>query len=172
MQELCTDIIMRFRDPKRLRIISGASVLLLLTGLPMIVGLTRFVPDPSAKPPGIMATYASGLTALSGAVMMASVLSVLFAIWHFVNLRRDVGRKYLMQSSRRRRNLVEDARTVGIILGVAGLIIGSLAGLYASMVHARPDLVNVMPALHVSAELAIGCLFGGALLYIAGRFGR
>ena len=104
MQELCTDIIMRFRDPKRLRIISGASVLLLLTGLPMIVGLTRFVPDPSAKPPGIMATYASGLTALSGAVIMASVLSVLFAIWHFVNLRRDVGRKYLMQSSRRRRS--------------------------------------------------------------------
>ena len=172
MQEIGMDIIMRFRDPKRLRIISVASVLLLLTGLPMLVGLTRFVPDRSAQPPGILATYASGLSALSGAAIMASVLSVLFAIWHFVNLRRDVGRKYLMQSSRRRRNLVEDARTVGIILGVAGLIIGSLAGLYASMAHARPDLVNGMPALHLSAELAIGCLFGGALLYVAGRFGR
>lgn len=172
MQKVCTDLIMRFRDPKRLRIISGASVLLLLTGLPMIVGLTRFVPDPSAQPPGIMATYTSGLTALSGAVVIASVLSVLFAIWHFVNLRRDVGRKYLMQSSRRRRNLVEDARTVGIILGVTGLIIGSLAGLYASMVHARPDLVSSMPLPLLTAELAIGCLLGGALLYAAGRAGR
>jgi hypothetical protein len=163
---------MRFRDPKRLRIISGASVLLLLTGLPMMVGLTRFVPDPSAQSSGITATYTSGLAALSGAVVIASVLSVLFAIWHFVNLRRDVGRRYLMQSSRRRRNLVEDARTVGILLGVTGLIIGSLVGLYASMIHARPDQVINMPLPHLSAELAIGCLLGGAVLYAAGRAGR
>ena len=107
------DIIMRFRDPKRLRIISVASVLLLLTGLPMLVGLTRFVPDPSAQPPGILATYASGLSALSGAAIMASVRSVLFAIWHFVNLRRDVGRKHVMQSSPRTTTLVGATPTAG-----------------------------------------------------------
>jgi hypothetical protein len=163
---------MRFRDPKRLRIISGASVLLLLTGLPVMVGLSGFLPDASTQPPGILATYATGLTALGGTVVGASVLSVLFAIWHFIKLRRDVGRKYLMQSSRRRRNLVEDARTVAIILGVTGLIIGSLAGLYASMMHARPDLVGRLPLPHLTTELAIICLFGGALLYILGRFDR
>lgn len=163
---------MRYRDPKRLRIISGASVLLVLTGLPVFVGLTRFMPDPASQPPGILTTYASGLTALGGAVVFTTVLSVLFAVWHFVNLRRDVGRKYLMQSSRRRRNLVEDARTVAIILGVTGLIIGSLAGLYAAMTQARPDLAGSMPFPHLSAELAIGCLLGGAALYAAGRAGR
>jgi protein-S-isoprenylcysteine O-methyltransferase Ste14 len=163
---------MRFRDPKRLRIISGASVLLLLTGLPVMVGLSRFLPDASTQPPGIMATYATGLTALGGAVVGASVLSVLFIIWHFINQRRNVGRKYLMQRSRRRRNLVEDARSLAIILGVTGLIIGSLAGLYASMMHARPDMVGRLPLPHLTGELAITCLFVGALLYISGRFDR
>ena len=163
---------MRYRDPKRLRIISFASVMLLLAAPPVFVGLTRLAPDPAGHPPGIMTAYTSGLSALGGIGIVTSSLVVLFGLWLFVNQRRDVGRRFLMASSRRRRNLVEDARSLGVVLGAAGLIIGSLAGLYAGMLHARPDLMDRLMLPHLTAELAIGCLLGGALLYTAGRFGR
>jgi len=163
---------MRYRDPKRLRIISFASVLLVLTGLPAIVGLTRLAPDPAGAPPGIVTTYTSGLSALGGAGLAATGLAILFGVWLFISQRRDVGRVYLMASARRRRNLVEDARTLAVILGASGLIIGSLAGLYAGMIQARPDLVERFPLPFLTPGLAIGCLLGGGLLYAAGRFGR
>ncbi len=163
---------MRYRDPKRLRIISFASVMLVLAGVPVFVGLTRLAPDPAGDPPGIVSTYTSGLSALGGIGAFTSVLAVLFGIWLFISQRREVGRKYLMASSRRRRNLVEDARTLAIILGAAGLIIGSLAGLYAAMMHARPDLISRLALPFLRAELAVGCLLGGGLLYAAGRIGR
>lgn len=163
---------MRYREPKRLRIISFASVLLVLTGLPTIVGITRLAPDPAGAPPGIVTTYASGLSALGGAGFAATGLAVLFGVWLVVSQRRDVGRVYLMASSRRRRNLVEDARTLAVILGAAGLIIGSLAGLYAGMIHARPDLIERFPLPFLTPALAISCLLGGGLLYVAGRIGR
>ena len=69
-------------------------------------------------------------------------------------------------------NLVEDARTLAVILGAAGLIIGSLAGLYAGMIHARPDLIERFPLPFLTPGLAISCLLGGGLLYAAGRIGR
>jgi hypothetical protein len=163
---------MRYRDPKRLRIISFASVMLVLVGLPVIVGLTRFAPDPAGTPPGIATTYAAGLSALGGASLAATVLALLFGVWLFVSQHRDVGRKYLMPSSRRRRYLVEDARTLAIVLGTAGLIIGSLAGLYAAMLHARPDLMDRLALPFLTPGLAIGGLLAGGLLYAAGRFGR
>lgn len=163
---------MRYREPKRLRIISFASVLLVLTGLPTIVGITRLAPDPAGAPPGIVTTYASGLSALGGAGFAATGLAALFGVWLVVSQRRDVGRVYLMASSRRRRNLVEDARTLAVILGAAGLIIGSLAGLYAGMIHARPDLIERFPLPFLTPGLAISCLLGGGLLYAAGRIGR
>lgn len=163
---------MRYRDPKRLRIISGASVLLVLTGLPVVIGLTRFLPVGSAQPPGIMTAYTSGLSSIGGATLIATTLAILFGICLLVNQRRDVGRKYLMASSRRRRNLVEDARMFAVVLGTSGIIIGSLGGLYAAMLHARPDLAGRLALSPLSAELALSCLLGGALLYISGRFGR
>lgn len=163
---------MRYRDPKRLRIISFASVMLVLVGLPVIVGLTRIAPDPAGTPPGIATTYTAGLSALGGASLAATVLAALFASWLFINQHRDVGRKYLMASSRRRRYLVEDARTLAIVLGTAGLIIGSLAGLYAAILHARPDLIDRLALPFLTPSLAIGGLLGGGLLYAAGRFGR
>jgi hypothetical protein len=172
MQEGCTDFVMRYRDPKPLRIISFASVMLVLAGLPVFVGVTRLAPDPAGQPPGIVSAYTSGLSALGGIGHFTTALAVLFGVWLFVNLRREVGRKYLMASSRRRRNLVEDARALGVVLGAAGLIIGSLAGLYAAMLHARPDLIPRLALPHLTGELGIGCLLGGALLYAAGRFGR
>lgn len=163
---------MRYRDPKRLRIISFASVMLVLVGLPVIVGLTRIAPDPAGTPPGIATTYTAGLSALGGTSLAASVLAVLFGIWHFINQHRDIGRKYLMASSRRRRYLVEDARALAILLGAAGLVIGALAGLYAAMLHARADLVDQLALPFLTADLALGSLLGGGLLYAAGRFGR
>jgi hypothetical protein len=163
---------MRYRDPKRLRIISGASVLLLLVGVPVVVGLTRWAPDPAGDPPGIMATYAQGLSSLGMAGLSAAILAAIFGILLFLSQRRDVGRKYLQVSSRRRRNLVEDARTVAIIVGAAGLIIGSLAGLYAAMIHARPDLADRLALPFMTPQLALSGLLGGGLLYAAGRIGR
>jgi hypothetical protein len=163
---------MRYRDPKRLRIISGASVLLILTGVPVIIGLTRWFPDPAGEPPGMMTVYTSGLSSLGLTSLVATVLAGLYGLWLFINQRRDVGRKYLMASSRRRRYLVEDARFFAIVFGVSGLIIGSLAGLYAAMLHARPDLAQRLDLPFIPAELAIGSLLLGGLLYAAGRFNR
>lgn len=163
---------MRYRDPKRLRIISGASVLLILVGAPAIIGVSRWFPAPNGEAPGIMTTYTSGLSSLGIASIVAMVLAGLFGAWLFASQRRDVGRKYLMASSRRRINIVEDARFLAIVLGTSGLVIGSLAGLYAAMLHARPDLAGRLDLPFLTAELALVSLLGGALLYAAGRFGR
>ena len=163
---------MRYRDPKRLRIISVASVLLILTGVPVFIGLTRWFPDPAGEAPGIMTTFTSGLASLGLASLVATILGGLLGLALFISQRRNVGRKYLMASSRRRRYLVEDARFFAIVFGVTGLIIGSLAGLYAAMLHARPDLARQFDLSFLTPQLALGCLLGGGLLYAAGRFDR
>jgi len=67
---------------------------------------------------------------------------------------------------------VATLRTMAILLGAAGLIVGSLSGFYAAMIHARPDIYNQLPLPFLTAELALISLLGGAALYAAGRFGR
>lgn len=160
---------MRFYKTRRLRIISGASVLLLLTAIPVLLGLTRPKPGEIAEAPQIMMAYTAGLSSLGMAGLVALGLAILFSVWLFNSQSFHVGEKYV---GRRRRNLDKTLRTLAIILGSAGLIVGSLAGLYAAMMHARPDLYFRLPLPFITAELALACLFGGALVYAAGRIGR
>lgn len=163
---------MNFARTRRLRIISGASLLLFLIGLPVLVGLTRPPAEEGAEPPGFVAAYAHGLSSLGIAGIVAFCFALLFGYWLLAGQRKEVGRKYLGANARRRRNLEETARTLGIVIGAAGLIIGSLAGLYAGMIHARPDLYYELPLPFFTPQLALLGLLGGGALYAAGRIGR
>ncbi len=163
---------MQFRRTRRLRIISGASLLLFLTGLPLALGLTR-PPEPGlGQAPGIVVVYTHGLASLGWAGILAAALAVVLAGWVILGQRQEVHRRYLGANARRRHNFTETARTLAIIFGAAGLIVGSLSGLYAAMMHARPDLYYSLPLPFFTAELALTCLLGGGVLYAAGRIGR
>lgn len=163
---------MRFSRPKRLRIISGATLLLLLTGLPALLGLTRPAPGIEAEAPGVAVIYTTGLSSLGVAGLAAFVLAVVFGFWLIAGQRQEVHRRYLGRSARRRHNLVATLRTLAIIIGAAGLIVGSLSGLYAAMIHARPDAYYQLPLPVFTAQLAMIGLLGGGCLYAAGRLGR
>jgi hypothetical protein len=163
---------MQYRRTRRLRIISGASLLLFLAGLPLVLGLTRPQEPGLGEMPGIVVVYASGLASLGWAGIVAAVLAVLLGGWVIQSQRREVHLRYLGANARRRHNLTEISRTLAIILGAAGLIIGSLSGLYAAMMHARPDLYASLPLPFLTPQLALACLLGGGVLYAAGRVGR
>lgn len=163
---------MKFRRTRRLRIVSGASLLLLLAGLPLALGLTRPPEGAAGETPGIALAYASGLASLGWAGLAAGILAAAMAFWLILGQRREVHRRYLGSGARRRHNLNETARTLAIIFGGAGLIVGSLSGLYAAMIQARPDLYWGLPLPFFTAQLALACLLGGGALYAAGRIGR
>jgi hypothetical protein len=163
---------MRFSRPKRLRIISGATLLLLLAGVPVMLSLTRPAPGMSAEAPGVAMVYTSGLSSLGIAGLVACGLAIVFSLWLIAGQRQEVHRKYLGRNARRRHNLVATARTLAVLFGAAGLIVGSLSGLYAAMVHARPDVYYQLPLPFFTAQLALIGLLGGGALYAAGRFGR
>jgi hypothetical protein len=160
---------MRFFKPRRLRIISGASLLLLLTGIPVALSFTRPPSGTPADAPGLAVAYTTGMSSLGLAGLVAFGLAVLFLAWLLNGQSHHVGRKYV---GRRRRDVVESLRTIAIILGSSGLVVGSLAGFYTAIMHARPDLYSRIPMPALTAELAITCLLGGALVYAAGRLGR
>lgn len=163
---------MRYSRTKRLRIISCATLLLFLAGLPVMLGLTRPAPGGEAEAPGVVLVYTHGLSSLGIAGLVALGLAIVFAIWLIAGQRQAVNRKFLGRNARRRHNFVEASRTVAIIVGAAGLIVGSLSGFYAAMMHARPDLYYSLPLPFFTAELAMIGLFGGGALYAAGRVGR
>ncbi len=160
---------MRFYKTRRLRIISGASLLLLLTGIPAWLGFSRPGASVMGDASEIFLTYADGLSSLGIAGFAAFAFAAIFSLWLLNDEAHHVGARYL---GRRRRNIVETLRTMGIVFGAAGLIVGSLAGLYAGMIHARPDLYHELPLPFFTAELAFICLLGGGLIYAAGRLGR
>lgn len=163
---------MRFSRTKRLRIISGATLLLVLTGLPVLLGLTRPAPGTGAEAPGVAVIYTSGLSSLGIAGWVAFGFAVIFGLWLLAGQRQEVNRKFLGRNARRRHNLVATLRTLAIIIGGAGLIVGSLSGLYAAMVHARPDVYYQLPLPFFTTQIALIGLLGGGALYAAGRFGR
>ena len=136
---------MRFYKTRRLRIISGASLLLFLTGLPCCWALHGRLDGVPADAPGIVRAYTSGLSPLGVAGLVALGLAVVFALWLLAGQRQEVNRKYLGRNARRRHNAVAALRTPAIIFGAAGLIVGSLSGLYAAMIHARPELYDQLP---------------------------
>ncbi len=163
---------MQFRPPRRLRIISGASLLLFLSGLPLALGLTRPADTALGETPGIVAIYTSGLASLGWAGVAAALLAIVLGARLILSQRYEVHLRYLGAGARRRHNLSETARTLAVILGAAGLIVGSLSGLYAAMMQARPDLYSSMPLPFFTAELALTGLLGGGSLYALGRIGR
>lgn len=163
---------MRFRDPKRLRIISGATLLLVLTSVPVLLGLTRPAPGHEASAPGIVKVYTSGLTAMGWGGWIALGFAVLFGLWLIAGERQQVARKFLAPSSRRKRNLVEIPRALAIIFGAAGIIVGTLSGLYTAMIGARPDLLAYLPPPPLSISMAVTSLVVGAAVYTMGRIGR
>ena len=122
--------------------------------------------------PGFVGVYTHGLTSLGVAGMVAGAFALLFSFWLVAGQNREVGRRYLGPSARNRRNLVENARTFAIIFGGVGIIVGSLSGLYAAMMVARPDLYVELPIPFFTFSLAIPCLLIGGALYAAGRINR
>ena len=166
---------LRFRNPRtqRFRIAMGVAMFATLAGAPLILGLTR--PAPSATQsdvPDIVGVYTHGLSSMGVAGMVAGVLGLLFCIGLMVGQNRLVGLRYLGKSARGRRTLVEGARTFAIIFGGVGLIVGSLSGLYAAMVVARPEVYFDLPIPFFTFSLAIPCLLIGGALYAAGRINR
>lgn len=150
----------------------GAGLLLVLVGSPMLLGLTRPAPDASSEIAGFVGVYASGLGSLNVAGLVALPLAVFFALWLMAGERRHVNRKYLSQGWRNRVNALQALRTLAIILGASGLIVGCLAGLYAAMIAVRPDLYLELPISFFTFQFAIPCFLGGLALYLLGRLGR
>lgn len=163
---------MRFYKTRRLRIISGASLLLILTGIPVLLGFTRPPEGVAAEAPGIVRVYAAGVSSLGTAGLVALGFAIAFALWLLAGQRQEVNRRFLGRNARTRHSAVATLRTLAIIFGAAGLIVGSLSGLYAAMLHARPDIYNQLPLPFFTAQLALWGLLGGGALYAAGRLGR
>jgi hypothetical protein len=163
---------MRFYKTRRLRIISGASLLLILTGTPVLLGLTRPADGVATEAPGIVRVYASGISSMEMAGLAALGFAVMFALWLLAGQRQEVNRRFLGKNARRRHNAVATLHTLATVIGAAGLIVGNLSGLYAAMIHARPDVYNQLPLPFLTAELALIGLLGGGALYAAARFRR
>ena len=158
---------MRFYKTRPLRIISGATTLLILTGLPVYLGLTRsFESSSDNELPGILVVYSHGLSALGMAGAFSLGFAVIFSLWLVAGEHDAVNRKYLGQNARRHHGLI------ATVTGGAGLIVGSLSGLYVAMIQARPEAYDQLPLPFFTIQFALTCLIGGGLLYAAGRIGR
>lgn len=162
---------MRTRRTNRVRIFFGAALFLVLGGAPLLLGLTRPPANIPAEVPTMVGVYASGLSSLGTAGLVAIPLAMLFALWLIAGQRREVNRRWLQQSARNRRNFLEFARSFAVIAGAAAIIVGSLAGLYAAIIAARPDLKAAL-SLPLTFDLALPCVLIGGLLYVLGRVGR
>jgi hypothetical protein len=163
---------MRTRKTHRLRIFFGATLFLVLVGAPLLLGLTSPSAEAAPEIPSMVGVYALGLSSLGTAGLVAIPLAMVFALWLIAGQRREVNRRWLQQSSRNRRNFVETARTLAVIFGAAGIIVGTLAGLYAALIAARPELYDQMPLPFFTFQLTIPSVIFGGLIYAAGRIGR
>jgi len=163
---------MRFRRTKRLRIASAAALLLLLMGVPLLLGLNWPGVRAGAGAPDVARAYASGMNSLEWAALAALPAALVFGFWVLAGQRRLVNLKYLGQNARNRHNLVETLRTFATVLGAAGLIIGSPVGLHRAMIAVLPDLAYGLPLSFLSVNTALICLLVSGALYAAGRIGR
>jgi hypothetical protein len=162
---------MRRHRTKRLRLFMVGSLAALAVS-PLVLLWTRPRPGVATEVPGMVQVYASGLNSLGVAALIALPLAAVFLLWLMAGERREVNRKYLAQGARNRVNFVAGLRTMSIVLGAAGIIIGSLAGLYAGMIAARPELQYELPLPFFTFQVALLCLLGGGALYAVGRVGR
>lgn len=162
---------MRRHRTKRLRLFMVGSLAALAVS-PLVLLWTRPRPGAATDVPGMVDVYASGLNSLGVAAYVALPLAVIFLLWLMAGERREVNRKYLAQGARNRVNFVAGLRTMSIVLGAAGIIIGCLAGLYSGMIAARPELQYELPLPFFTFQVALFCLLGGGALYAVGRLGR
>jgi hypothetical protein len=163
---------MRFYKPKRrTRLMLAGGLLLVAMATPLAVDLAHPHSILHGGRPDTVGVYASGLTALDTAAIVALPLAVIFALWLIRGEQREVNVRILNQRARDRQNLINGARTLLVVGGVAGLIVGSLAGIYATLVALRPDLA-AMPGPPLTFGLALACLAGGSLAYALGKIGR
>ena len=162
---------MRFYKPKRrTRLMLGGCLLLVAMATPLAVDFahSNFSPQPRLDAVGV---YASGLAALDTAAVVALPLAVIFALWLIRGEQHQVNVPILDQRARNRQNLINGGRTVLVVLGAAGLIIGGLGALYAALSAMRPELAAA-PGLPFSFKLALPCLAAGGLAYGLGKIGR
>jgi hypothetical protein len=162
---------MRRHRTKRLRVFMVGSLAALAVS-PLVLLWTRPRPGVATEVPGMVQVYASGLNSLGVAALVALPLAVIFLLWLMAGERREVNRKYLAQGARNRVNFAASLRTMSIVLGASGIIIGCLAGLYAGMIAARPDLQYELPIPFFNFQVALVSLLGGGALYAIGRLGR
>lgn len=160
----------RYRS-RRYRVFMGAG-LAAAAASPLVLMMTRPKPGVAGEVPEMVGVYASGLNSLGVAAYVALPLAAIFLLWLMAGERRVVNRKYLNQGARNRVNFVASLRTMSIVLGGAGIIIGCLSGLYSAMIFARPDLQYELPIPFFTFQLALICLLGGGALYAVGRLGR
>jgi hypothetical protein len=169
---------LRYRNSRiqRFRIAMGVLMFGALAGTPLVLGLTRPAAEAGAasvpQVPGVVGAYAHGLTSLGLAGLVAGTLGLIFCLCLIAGQQREVNRRWLQQGARNRHNLLEGSRTLATIFGAVGIIVGSLAGLYAAMMAARPDLRYELPIPGFTFDLAVPCLLIGGVLYAAGRLGR
>ncbi len=163
---------MRFYKPRRLRIASGALLLLTVSGLPVLLGLTRPQPSDAGDTPGVVLVYTHGLSSLGPAGLVALVLAMIFGAWLLAGQRKEVNHKYLSRRARRWHNAIATLCTLAITVGGASLIVGSLSGLHIAMMQARPDLYDQLALPFLTGQLALICLVSGGALYAAGRLDR
>jgi hypothetical protein len=167
---------MRFYKPKRrTRLLLAGFLLLVAMATPLAVDLARpdsFLRGQRADAAGV---YAAGLTALDTAAIVALPLAAIFALRLIRGEQREVNVRILNQRARNRQNLINGLRTLAVLLGGAGLIVGGLVSIYAVMAMIEPGL-PAMPRLPFAFGfgfgLALPCFAIGGLAYALGRLGR
>ncbi|MEP7210622.1 MAG: hypothetical protein ABI740_07275 [Alphaproteobacteria bacterium] len=162
---------MRFYKPKRrTRLMLAGFLLLVAMATPLAVDLAH----PSSLHgvrPGTVGVYASGITALDTAAIVALPLAAIFVLWLIRGEQREVNVRILNQRARNRQNFINGLRTLLVVGGGAGLIVGSLAAIYAILTAIEPNLA-VMRAFPLTFNLALPCLVAGGLVYALGKIGR
>lgn len=160
---------MRFSRPKRrTRLVLAGFVLLVVMATPLAIDMARASHLAPGAHANAVAVYATGLTALDAAAVIALPLAVVFALWLIRGEQRRVNVRILNQRARDRRNLIDGGRALLVIAGCTGLIVGVLTGLHAVLMLIRPDL-SAVPGLPSGFGLALVALLGGGLAYWLGK---
>jgi hypothetical protein len=163
---------MRFYKPKRrTRLMLAGCLLLVAMATPLLVDLARPHAFLRTTHHDTVSVYASGLSALDTAAVVALPLAMIFALWLIRGEQREVNVRILNQRARNRQNLINALRTLAVVIGVGSLIAGCLGGLYAGLTALRPGLAFA-PGLHFTLGAALACLIGGGAAYAAGKAGR
>jgi hypothetical protein len=163
---------MRFYRPKRrTRLMLAGFLLLVAMATPLAVELAHPHSLMHGARPDTAGVYAMGLSALDTAAIVALPLAVIFALLLIRGEQRGVNVRVLNQRARNRQNLINALRVLLVVVGAAGLIVATLAALYAGLTALRPDLA-FEHGPHLTLGVALACLVGGGAAYAVGKAGR